>query len=158
MISNDEIRLARPNDAVRIAEMSRSYIESGLGWSWTPVRVVREITSKSTNVIVAVDGTEVAGFAIMKYLNDEARLNLFAVHPKYRRRGIGTRMIKWLEKTALINGNRLVYLEVRQGNRAARKFYESLGYAVIQHIPGYYRGREAAIRMTHDLWPRTSSE
>ena len=88
----------------------------------------------------------------MKYLDDEATLNLFGVHPKHRRKGVGTRMLKWLEQTALISGNGIVYLETRLTNTEGRKFYTSMGYKVIQRIPGYYKGRETALRMVHDLW------
>lgn len=65
-------------------------------------------------------------------------------------------MIKWLEETALINGNGVVYLETRLKNHEARKFYKSLGYKVIQRIPGYYEGRETAVRMAHNLWADVS--
>lgn len=152
MIDNDEIGLAKISDAVRIAEMSRELIESGLGWSWTPSRLTREINDKFTNVIVMREGNEVIGFAVMKYLDQEARLNLFGVHPDYRRKGIGTRMISWLEETALINGNGVIYLETRLKNRSAREFYKSLGYKVVKRIPRYYQGRETAVQMAHDLW------
>ncbi len=156
MICSEDIRLAKISDALSIAEMSRDLIESGLGWLWTPSRVVREINEKYSNVIVTHEGNDVIGFAVMEYLGAEARLNLFGVHPNNRRKGIGTRMIKWLEKTALINGNGAVTLEVRLSNHEARKFYQSLGYTVIQYIPGYYRGREPAVRMAHDLWSGVS--
>ena len=152
MICNEEIRLAKINDAVCIAEMSRDLIESGLGWSWTSSRLIREINVNNSNVIVTVEGNEIIGFAVMKYLYGEARLNLFAVHTKHRRKGVGSRMIKWLEETALINGNSVVYLETRLRNQVAREFYKSLGYKVIQRIPGYYQERETAVRMAHDLW------
>ena len=36
MITLPSIRLATSQDAALIAEMSRDYIEHGLGWSWTP--------------------------------------------------------------------------------------------------------------------------
>ena len=152
MIHSEIIRLAKRGNAVRIAEMSRDMIESGLGWSWTPARVAQEIHEKNSNVIVALEGKEVIGFAVMRYLDGEARLNLFGVHPNHRRKGVGTRMLKWLEKTALTNGNSVVYLEARSTNQAARAFYKGLGYREIQHVPGYYKGRESAIRMAHDLW------
>ena len=151
MIFNDEIRLARIKDAKIIADMSKDLIESGLGWSWTPSQVVNEINSIDSNVIVTAKGQDVIGFAVMKYLDDEARLNLFAVHPMHRRKGIGSRMIKWLEETVLVNGNSIVYLETRLSNQVAREFYKSLGYKIIQRIPGYYQERETAIRMAHDL-------
>ena len=158
MIGNAQIRLASVRDAPRIAEMSRHHIESGLGWSWTPARVEQEIRAKHSNVIVAVDGREIVGFAIMGYADDEVRLNLFAVHPRHRRKGIGTRMLQWLERTALVNGSGMVYLEARQGNLTARRFYEALGYRVVQHIPRYYKGRETVVRMAHDLWAKPAPE
>ena len=43
MIDAGEIRLALPQDGVRIATMSRDYVEHGLGWGWTPARVLRSI-------------------------------------------------------------------------------------------------------------------
>lgn len=111
----------------------------------------------NSNVVVMVEGNEVIGFAVMNYFDDEARLNLFGVHLKHRRRGVGTRMIKWLEETALINGNGVVYLETRLRNQGAREFYKFLGYKVIHRIPGYYEGTETAIRMARDLWSGVSS-
>jgi ribosomal-protein-alanine N-acetyltransferase len=156
MICSNEIRVANFFDAVSIAKMSRDLVESGLGWSWIPSRVVKEMKSKNSNVIVTLDEKKVIGFAVMKYYENEARLNLFGVHSKYRRIGVGTQMIKWLEEIAVINGNDVVYLETRLRNQEARKFYKSLGYKVIQRIPGYYNERETAIRMAHDLWSGSS--
>ena len=152
MICNQQIRLAKTSDALLIAKMSRDLIESGLGWSWTPSRVSREIKATHSNVILSLEGNHVIGFAVMTYLDDEATLNLFGVHPKHRRKGVGTRMLKWLEQTAIISGNGVVYLETRLTNTEGRKFYTSMGYKVIQRIPGYYKGRETALRMVHDLW------
>jgi len=152
MNCNERIQLAKPSDALLIAEMSRDLIESGLGWSWTPSRVAKQIKGVHSNVILTLKENCAIGFAIMKYLNEEACLNLFGVHPNHRRKGVGTRMINWLEETALISGNGVVYLETRLTNKESRRFYKSLGYKVIQRIPRYYKGRETAIRMAHDLW------
>ena len=156
MICREHIQLANPSDALRLGQMSRDLIESGLGWSWTPSRVLRAINDASSNVVIAVEAEEIIGFAVMRYLDVEARLDLFDVHPSHRRKGVGTRIVKWLEKTALINGNGVVYLETRLRNKEAREFYDSLGYKVIQRIPGYYSGNETAIRMAHDLWSDVS--
>jgi ribosomal-protein-alanine N-acetyltransferase len=131
--------------------MSRDLIEFGLGWSWTKSRVIREINSENSNVIVAIEKNKIIGFAVMQYLEKEARLNLFGVHLKHRRKGVGTRMIEWLEKTAIVSGVGVVYLEARTGNQAARNFYKYLGYKEIQQISGYYKGREDAVRIARDL-------
>jgi len=152
MIRSEEIRLAKIADASRIATMSRDFIESGLGWSWTVSHVVRKIRSRRRNVIVSAEGTEIVGFAVMQYADNKAHLELLGVHPKHRRTGIGKRLIQWLETTALVSGIGVVYLETRLRNEGAREFYKGLGYQVVQRIPRYYKGRETAIRMAHDLW------
>ena len=73
------IRFATRADALVIAEMSRDYIEAGLGWSWTRERILRSLRHRDTNAIVAVRDADRAGFAIMKYGDDEAHLLLLAV-------------------------------------------------------------------------------
>ncbi|MGH8730073.1 MAG: GNAT family N-acetyltransferase, partial [Burkholderiales bacterium] len=69
----------------------------------------------------------------------------------YQRAGLGRRLIKWLEVSALVAGISVVYLEVRANNRGAQTFYEKLGYRKIAHVPGYYSGRESALYMARDL-------
>jgi hypothetical protein len=40
---------------------------------------------------------------------------------------------------------------VRAGNEAAQLFYKQMGYRELAHLPGYYQGVEAALRMGRDL-------
>lgn len=151
-MSGDIIRLATPRDAPRIGDMSRDLVEAGLPWSWTATRIARSMRAADTNVVVSVLAERIVGMAIMQYLSNEAHLNLLAVSPDVRRQGIGTRLILWLEQTAVVNGSGVIYLETRYANHTARRFYESLGYAVVQQLPRYYAGRESALRMARDLW------
>jgi ribosomal-protein-alanine N-acetyltransferase len=144
-----EIRLAVPADAARIAAMSRDYVEDGLGWGWTPARVARSIRDRSTNVVIAEAGADLAGFGIMKYL-DDAHLLLFAVRPEYRRRGIGSGLLDWLENTAITAGIELIFLEARVTNTAARAFYAAHDYRELVVLPRYY-GSEDAVRIGRDL-------
>lgn len=144
------LRLAKVSDASEIAAMSRELIESGLGWSWTPTRVTRSIQCPETLVLVAYR-KRTAGFAIMFFGERKAHLNLLAVAPAYRRAGLGRHLISWLERSALVAGISNVYVEVRARNRGAQSFYTHLGYRRIGCLPGYYRGRETAVRMAHEL-------
>ena len=146
------IRLATRGEAPTIAAMSRDLIECGLGWSWTPRRVLRSIDDAASNVVLALHGGRRAGFGIMKYHDDEAHLLLLAVLPAHARQGIGGALVAWLEQVALEAGVGQVYLETRFGNAAARAFYRRLGYREIQMVPGYYQGREAGVRLAKDLW------
>ncbi len=143
--------LARAGDARVIAGMSRDLVEAGLAWSWTPSRVARHLACKDTSVLVARVGPNVVGFAIMHFQDQVAHLNLLAVAPAHRRTGIGRGLIEWLETSGRIAGVLMVNLELRAGNRAARAFYRALRYREVAVIPGYYDGREPAIRMSHYL-------
>ena len=156
MIDASEIRLALPQDAVRIATMSRDYVEHGLGWGWTPARVLRSIRDRATNVVVAECGADLAGFGIMKYLDDDAHLLLFAVKPEYRRRGVGSGLVTWLESTATTAGIELIFLETRATNTAAREFYAARGYRELATLPRYY-GSEDAVRIGKDLGSFTAA-
>jgi len=131
--------------------MSRDLIESGLGWSWTRARVTRNIADRDTLSIVVCQGVKLTGFAIMYFGQEHAHLNLLAVRPEFQRRGIGTRMIQWLEESARVAGIRGVHLEVRARNQQARRFYRRLGFLEMALLPKYYRGIEAAVWMARDL-------
>jgi [ribosomal protein S18]-alanine N-acetyltransferase len=152
MISDPEVGLARLEEAQRIAEMSRDFIEYGLGWKWTPARILRCLRHSSTNVAVAREPGELIGFAIMEYKDEEAHLLLFAVSAAHRRQGVGSALLSWLEKTALTAGIGLIYLEARTRNAEAREFYRKHGYTEIGRVRGMYRGVEDGVRIAKDLW------
>jgi [ribosomal protein S18]-alanine N-acetyltransferase len=146
-----ELKLARLTDAQQVALMSRDLVEDGLPWSWTATRVAEHIRGRDSNVLTAWAGGRLIGFAIMQFFAEHAHLNLLAVDPSYRQSGIGRQLLEWLEETARVGGIFFINLEVRAKNSGARVFYRKLGYLETSYIPGYYSGREAAIRMTHDL-------
>lgn len=147
-----QIRLASGRDSSRIAEMSRDFVEQGLGWRWTRVRILRCMHDPNYNVVGAYDGARLIGFAIMEYRATEAHLVLLAVEPSRRRSGVGTALIAWLETTALVAGIGVVYLEARAGNAGGRAFYRSLGYLEVRIRPRRYGGREDSVFFAKDLW------
>src|ERR1700747_2039281 len=105
MIRSDlSLRLARPREAVAVAKLSRDLIEYGLRWRWTPERVAASIHAPNVNVLVACDHEKLAGFAIMRYGDDDAHLDLLAVTPPYRRAGIGRQLLEWLQKWRIVWG------------------------------------------------------
>jgi [ribosomal protein S18]-alanine N-acetyltransferase len=147
MISDYNVRLALPGDAVDIAEMSRDFIEHGLGWGWTEARVIKNIRDRSTNVAVIREEDQLFGFGIMKYREETAHLFLLGVHFLRRRRGIGSALLAWLEASAQTAGLEKIGVEARADNQAARLFYRDRGYREVGAILGYYRGAEDAVRL-----------
>ena len=146
-----DIQLARRRDAVPLAAMSRRLVEAGLDPSWTVDRIERHIRHEDSVVVTARARNQLAGFAIMQYGDTTAHLNLLAVEPLFRRRGVGRRLVRWLEESAVVAGTFTVSLELRADNAVAERFYEALGYREAGRIRGYYQRVEDAIRMRREL-------
>ena len=151
MLLIPDIRLAAPRDARPIAELSRDTIEHGLAWSWTPPRVLRAIRDPAINVVVAQWRDKIAGFGIMQYADDSAHLALLAVHPVQRHRGLGARLVTWLEASARIAGINLIRLEARADNLSAIAFYRSLQFIPLGEVAGYYQGGIDAVQLEKKL-------
>jgi ribosomal-protein-alanine N-acetyltransferase len=147
------VQLATERHAAQIAEMSRDYIEHGLGWGWTTKRIVKAIRDPETNVGVVVEGGRVAGFGIMSYLETHAHLKLMAVCPASRRRGIASAILRWLESVAKVAGAERVLVECRRSNAPARTLYLEHGYNERNIEPGMYRGLEDGIHLEKWLRP-----
>jgi ribosomal-protein-alanine N-acetyltransferase len=118
------------------------------------MRVAASIRAPEANVLVACVHENIAGFAIMRYGDDDAHLDLLAVAPPFRRAGVGRQLLEWLEQCAVVAGIFTVALEVRSGNQGAQLFYKRMGYRTLVHLPGYYQGIEAALRLGRDLSSR----
>ena len=144
-------------DAPRLAAMAQQCVEHGLRPRWSTARILWHVRDADSVVLTARLGATIAGFAIMRYGDDVAHLNLLAVAPAHRRRGVARALLQWLEETALTAGTFVIGLELREGNAAARAFYRLLGYRELGQIPGYYQGVENAIRMVRDVRPQRES-
>jgi [ribosomal protein S18]-alanine N-acetyltransferase len=151
------IRLATGDDVRAIAALSRTEIEHGLPWRWTPPRVQRAVADARTNVCVAVPGDgSLLGFGIMVYADDTAHLSLLAVDPVARRQGVGTGLLQWLEQVARVAGIVRVQLEARHDNAAALAFYRRHGYAQIGTVPGMYLGVADGVQLEKLLVPHAA--
>jgi ribosomal-protein-alanine N-acetyltransferase len=151
-VNEYSLELARRGDAARLAVMSNELVEYGFRPSWSASRISCHIRHPDSLVLCARDADGViAGFAIMRYARDTAHLNLLAVDPAHRRRGVARHLIRWLEETAFTAGTFIIGLELRATNEGAFAFYQSIGYRELDRVEGYYQGLETAIRMTRDL-------
>lgn len=147
------IELARPADAAEISGLSRRSIERGLRPRYTPQLVRELMRDKSKNVVVARRRGALLGFGIMTYGRDSANLDLLAVKKPFRQRGVGRQVLQWLEKVALTAAITNVFVQVRISNAAAIRFYEKLGFQVVEQVAGYYQKRETAVILCKGIRP-----
>ena len=95
------------------------------------------------------DGDRVVAYAGVWLLVDEAHVTTFAVHPSWRRRHLGERLLLAVLDLAIERGAREATLEVRLSNLPARRLYEKFGFRPVGVRPHYYTDdREDALIMT----------
>jgi len=146
-----DLTLANSADARYIGSLSRDLIEAGLGWTYRPHRVAALMSEPETVTLVARARISAVGFSIMRFGDERAHLILLAVEPAHQRNGFARRMIEWLVESARVAGMTSVHVELRASNEAALSFYRAMGFAETFRVPGYYRGRETAVRMIRML-------
>jgi ribosomal-protein-alanine N-acetyltransferase len=95
------------------------------------------------------------GFALARVAADEAEILTLGVLADVRGRGLGRRLVGAVADKARARGAGRLHLEVAAGNAAARRLYDSLGFAEAGRRPGYYddrgTGPDDAIRLTRPL-------
>lgn len=82
---------------------------------------------------------KVVGMAVVWQVVDEAHIATIAVHPDYRRQGIGEKIMTTILDHARQAGMRFVTLEVRESNEIAQMLYRKLGFKVVGVRSRYYR-------------------
>jgi len=93
----------------------------------------------------------ILGFGGIWFLADEAHLATIAVRGEWRRRGVGGQLLAAVIDLAAKQNARLLTLEVRASNEAARAMYSTYGFVEVGMRPGYYSdNKEDAILMTID--------
>ncbi len=75
----------------------------------------------------------------------EGHIVSIAVHPAYRRRGIGTELVE----AVLNRTSGKVSVEVRTSNEVAKKFYRHLGFSLRTIIPEYYGDEDAVVMISN---------
>lgn len=150
------IEVATFRDAQTIARASRDLIEHGLGWRWNMTAVARALHQANVEVIVAKRGRQVLGFAVLELGDTKAHLLLLAVMPLYRRQGVGSALMRWLDTLCTTAGLFEIRLEVRAQNTGAIDFYRRLDFTIERRRVGYYQGREDAFVMSRSTVAATS--
>lgn len=132
----------QPHDVREVRTLARETgaeldVDEELARSWARLSVAR---------LNANSG--VAGFALAWDVADEVHLLHLATHPSLRRRGIARALLAELVEHGRCREARLVLLEVRRSNLAARSLYESTGFRSVSVRCGYYAdNREDALVM-----------
>lgn len=89
-------------------------------------------------VVVHQALNRVIGYIIFWVIAEEAQINNIAVHPDFRRLGVGEQVLRQVIAQLRTSGVTMVTLEVRPSNIGAQTLYRKLGFRMIGLRKGYY--------------------
>ncbi len=90
---------------------------------------MRSIGGDVKDIIVAMEGDAIVGFVNPVVDGDEAWIGGLGVAPRFRRRGLGRRLMTAAEEAVRSRGAERLTLEVIEGNVQAIELYTDLGYS-----------------------------
>jgi ribosomal-protein-alanine N-acetyltransferase len=149
--------VARPPVRLRIEPMGLDDLDAvhaieraSFSSPWPPNAYRSELeTNRLASYLVARYGDRVVGYGGMWLMVDEAHITTFAIHPAWRRRRIGERLLLAFLDIAIDRSAHEATLEVRLSNLAARRLYEKYGFRPVGLRPRYYSDdNEDALIMT----------
>ncbi len=106
---------------------------------WTRAAFCYEIEQNKVARCTVLRGRRgIVGYLCLWEIGHEIHITNLAVHPEWRRRGVGRRLLAGALAEGIVRGVVLAFLEVRPSNTRALALYESLGFQVIGRRNGYY--------------------
>ncbi len=131
---------------VHVVPMRRRHLRSVLGIEaavyprpWTMSLFLSELALRATRAYyVAKVGREVVGYVGLMMSVDEGHVTTIAVHPRWHRHQIGTRLLLTLAREAIAREASALTLEVRASNQGAQTLYRRFGFSPVGVRKGYY--------------------
>lgn len=148
MCAEGKIRRLRAEDAPELVAIAAA--AGAAEWS---VRSYENLC-RSVECVSFVHESEgqIAGFILGRRFAEEAEVLNLAVRAENRRKGVGGSLLRAAVEELRRLGVARIFLEVREGNKEARSFYQNRGFSVTGVRPKYYREPdEAAVLMEKKL-------
>ena len=142
------LREFQPRDVPRIVEI----VAEALREHYDPSLYASLSEAWRDGFLVAADssGTPVGFLLGVCQVEGEARVLMFAVDPRQRLQGIGSRLMETFLARCRARGLRRVTLEVRVSNATAIRFYTRFAFSVTDLLRAYYSDGENGYQMLRE--------
>lgn len=111
---------------------------SSFEFPWTEEDFLRCLRQRNCIGMVAEQCEKVVGFMIYELHKTKLHILNFAVHPSWRRLGIGEQMVSKLIGKLSSHRRTRITLEVRETNLCAQLFFRSQGFRAVRVLRSYY--------------------
>lgn len=139
------VELQQGISGFRLREMGAGHLDAvvaiereGFADPWQKRDFVNALNRRNGYSLVYLNGRRVVAYAIGFLVANEYHLADLAVHPAFRRRGLGRRFLEAVLKGLPDRNADVVTLEVRVSNLSAIGLYRKLGFRTVAIRHGYY--------------------
>lgn len=101
-------------------------------------------------LVAEIDG-RIVGDMICRILRYKLDLASCAIHPEYRRYGVGSLLLREMETLAAKFGVRKIELQVRKTNSDGLAFWQKMGFEESGVLPAFYPDGEDGLQMSKGL-------
>ncbi len=112
--------------------------QESFAYSWTEEDFLHCLRQRNCIGMVAEHGEKVVGFMIYELHKSKLHIMNFAVHPSWRRRGVGVQMVGKLVGKLSNHRRTRITLEVRESNLGAQLFFRKLEFKATRVARAYY--------------------
>lgn len=148
MENNINIRHLTEKDIDGVVEIE----EFSFSTPWTKGAFYKELENKLARYVVAEIDGKIAAYGGIWLVVDEGHITNIAVHPDFRGRGLGDKIIEAVIEECKKNSIISMTLEVKVSNYAAQSLYRKYGFKPSGIRPEYYTDtKEDALIMWKEL-------
>lgn len=107
-------------------------------FSWSEEDFIRCLRQRNCIGMIAEHSERVVGFMIYELHRNRLHVLNFAVHPDFRRRQVGSQMMRKLVSKLSPQRRSRIMLEVRETNLDAQLFFRDLGFRAVSLLRDFY--------------------
>jgi ribosomal-protein-alanine N-acetyltransferase len=143
-----KIRRAEPKDLPFIVEIEGLCFPEETAF---PAGMFAYLIKYSVSLVACDPEDRVVGFIIGYTSGRGGAVYTLDVHPAYRKKGIGSKLVLALEEELRAQGARAIRLEAALENPEARELYHKAGYRERELVRNYYGRGKDAVRLWKEL-------
>ena len=112
---------------------------------WNKKQWANEFKKEGTKIFGILIQNLVIGICVFQVVLDEAQINYFVVSQKFRKKGFGSYLMRFLiKKSEKLNLKKLL-LEVSHSNFTAQRFYSRFDFSTVGIRKNYYKDGSHAL-------------
>ena len=114
---------------------------------WSQNQWEVELKNDYVNAMGIYLNNSIIGVCVLHKLYEVAEIRYLSVHPSYRRRGLGKKLVFKIFQECQNEGIKKINLEVSLKNKQALSFYDDFGFETISIRKKYYKdGSDALLK------------